>query len=282
MKTLFSTLDKRPAKYVWRLALLTVLVLSGISAAFGNIIFLELFYVFPITLASWYGSKKTGVSLALVSSFLLLLINEIQSDFDATKIVTYGLPCFISFSVLAILITNFRNVHRVESTAADTDLLTNIFNPRGFYIELANELLRSARYKHIFSLVYLDIDNFKFVNDSQGHAEGDLLLIEVARCLKNALRATDIVARLGGDEFACLLPETKQEDAIAAFSKARELLKSQMSHSDWPVSFSVGLVTFEAIPTDIKEAMKVADDLMYSVKKSKKNNISYEVWRGQA
>jgi len=120
------------------------------------------------------------------------------------------------------------------------------------------------------------------VNDSQGHAEGDLLLIEVARCLKNALRATDIVARLGGDEFACLLPETKQEDAIAAFSKARELLKSQMSHSDWPVSFSVGLVTFEAIPTDIKEAMKVADDLMYSVKKSKKNNISYEVWRGQA
>jgi len=282
MKTLFSTLDKRPTKYVWRLSLAIVLTLCFFSAIFAKVIFLELFYIFPITLASWYGSKKSGLILALQVSLLLLLIKGFQSEFGASSILGYGLPCIISFSVLALLVTNFRNVHRVESTAADTDHLTSVFNARGFYIELANELLRSSRYEHIFSLAYIDIDNFKYVNDSQGHAEGDRLLIEVARCLKEALRATDIVARLGGDEFACLLPETKQEEAKAAFLKASELLQSKMRISDWPVSFSVGLVTFETIPADIKEAMKIADDLMYSVKKSEKNNISYNVWHGKA
>lgn len=280
MKTLFNILDKRSAKHIWRLTLLTMLVLGIFSSAFGKTIFLEPFYFLPIILSSWYGSKKSGVLLSLASSFLLLLINAFHTEFDATKIVTYGLPCLISFSILAILITNFRDVHRVESTAADTDKLTNIWNLRGFYVELANELVRSARYEHIFSLAYVDIDNFKYVNDSQGHAEGDRLLIEVAKCLKESLRETDTVARLGGDEFACLLPETEQDASKAAFTKASEELQRRMNSYDWPVSFSVGLVTFETMPTDIKEAMKIADDLMYSVKNADKNNISYRVWHG--
>ena len=169
-----------------------------LSAAFGKVIFLELFYFFPITLVSWYGSRKSGVLLSLVSSLLLLLIDAFQTGFYPIKIVAYGLPCAISLSALAVLVTNFRDVHRVESTAADTDKLTSIGNSRGFYAELANELLRSVRYEHIFSLAYIDIDNFKFINDSKGHAEGDKLLIEVANCLKDALRETDAIARLGG------------------------------------------------------------------------------------
>lgn len=278
MKTLFSTLYKQPTKYVWRLSLLVVLILCFFSAIFSKIIFLELFYVFPITLAAWYGSKKSGLILALLASLLVFLVKGFQYEFSISNALGYSLPCIISFSVLALLITNFRSVHREECSAADTDYLTSILNARGFYIELANELLRSSRYKHIFSLAYIDIDNFKFINDSQGHAEGDSLLIEVARCLKEALRTTDIIGRLGGDEFACLLPETKQEEAKAAFLKASKLLQSQMEINDWSVTFSVGLVTFETIPADIREAMKIADDLMYSVKKLKKDNISYTVW----
>ncbi|MCL6417261.1 GGDEF domain-containing protein [Aestuariirhabdus sp. Z084] len=132
---------------------------------------------------------------------------------------------------------------------------------------MANELVRSSRYEHILSLAYIDIDNFKLVNDSLGHPAGDQLLIEVASSLKKSLRATDTVARLGGDEFSCLLPETGQEEAKAAFSKASELLIRRMKGRNWSVTFSVGIVTFETMPEDIKEAMKVADELMYSVKK---------------
>jgi len=210
MKTIFNILDKRSAKYIWRLSLLMVLALSVFSALFGKTVFLELFYVFPITIASWYGSRKSGVVLALISTLLLLSINAFHIGINAIALFNYGLPCAVSLSVLAILITNFRDVHRVESNAADTDDLTNTYNSRGFYVELANELVRSSRYEHIFSLAYIDIDNFKFVNDSRGHPAGDQLLIEVAESLKESLRATDTIARLGGDEFACLLPEAGQ------------------------------------------------------------------------
>ncbi len=247
----------------------------------GKVVFVEFFYIFPIVLASWYGSRKSGMILAVVSTVFLLLINTLHTEFEAITLLNYGLPCLINFFVLAILITNFRNVHRIESIAADFDNLTGINNSRGFYIELANELVRSSRYAHIFSLAYLDIDNFKFVNDSRGHAAGDELLIGVANCLKKSLRTTDTVARLGGDEFACLLPETRQEEAKAAFAKASNLLEKYMIHGKWPVSFSVGMVTFETMPSDIKEAMKIADELMYSVKNSDKNNISYKIWHGK-
>jgi len=221
VKTFFNILDKRPAKHIWRLALFLVLVLSVLSAAFGKVIFLELFYFFPITLASWYGSSKSGVLLSLTSSLLFLLIDGFQTEFSPSKLVTYGLPCAISFSALAVLVTNFRDVHRVESIAADTNKLTSIWNSRGFYVELANELVRSARYDHIFSLAYVDIDNFKYVNDSQGHTEGDRQLIEVAKCLKESLRETVTVARLGGDEFACLLPETEQDESKSSLYKSK-------------------------------------------------------------
>ena len=281
LKTIFSALDKQPPNYVWRISLLMVLVLTIFSVLFGSTTTLEFFYTIPITIASWYGSKKSGVLLALSSTILLFLTKTWHEGFQGTTILSYSLPCAISLSILAILITNFRNVHRSESTAADTDYLTNIYNSRGFYIELANELVRSSRYEHVFSLAYIDIDNFKLVNDSRGHLAGDQLLIEVASSLKESLRATDTVARLGGDEFSCLLPETGQEEAKAAFAKASELLVQRMKNSNWPVTFSVGIVTFETMPEDIKEAMKVADELMYSVKNLDKNNVSYKIWHGK-
>ncbi len=281
MKTIFNILDKRSANYIWRLSLLITLALSAFSALFGTIVFLELFYIFPITIASWYGSRKSGVVLALISTLLLLSSDAFHIGINAIALFNYGLPCAISLSALAVLITNFRDVHRVESHAADTDDLTSTCNSRGFYVELANELVRSSRYEHIFSLAYIDIDNFKSVNDSHGHPAGDRLLIEVADSLTESLRATDTVARLGGDEFACLLPETGQKEAKAAFSKASKLLERRMNSSHWPVTFSVGLVTFEAIPDDIKEAIKIADELMYSVKNLEKNNVSYKIWHGR-
>ena len=187
----------------------------------------------------------------------------------------------MAYSLLAILITNFRSVHRVEELAAGTDALTKMLNSRGFYVELANELLRSIRYEHIFSLAYIDIDNFKHINDSLGHSTGDKLLIEVAECLTSSLRETDTVARLGGDEFVCLLPETEPEMAKKAFSKVKERLSNSMKSHNWSVSFSVGMVTFETPPDYIKEAVAIADELMYCVKNNKKDNIAFKVWNSK-
>lgn len=282
MKTLLSGLDSRSYRYVWRLSLSLVLLLTVAVVMVGDVVIFDPFYALPVTLVSWYGARKSGVLLAVLSS-VALVSAKLVVGYEPISMQWYlieGLSYAIAYICLAILVTNFRSVHRVEAIAADTDNLTGIYNTRGFYAELANELVRSIRYNHVFSLAYLDIDNFKYVNDSLGHFEGDRLLVEVAKCLKSNLRKTDIAARIGGDEFACLFPETEQEEAKAAFAKTGELLRKRMKERGWPVSFSVGLVTFATLPNDIREALKVADELMYSVKNGEKNNIAYKVWRG--
>ena len=111
--------------------------------------------------------------------------------------------------------------------------------------------------------------------------EGDRLLIEVANCLKTNLRKTDTAARLGGDEFACLFPETNQEEAKIAFTKTSDLLRIRMSEHKWLVTFSAGLVTFNVLPIDIKDALKIADELMYTVKNGRKDDTAYIVWDGK-
>ena len=282
MKTIFSALDKRSARLIWWLSLLSSLVIAAVAFITAKFVYLEPFLVLPIVFASWYGSNRAGVFLALISSVVLAVSREwlSASNFSLESVVYDGVSHFMAYSILAILITNFRSVHRAEVLAADTDNLTGLHNPRSFYVELTNELLRSKRFKRIFSLAYIDVDNFKNINDSLGHSIGDELLVEVAKCLKSSLRATDTVSRLGGDEFVCLLPETGDTSVKNLFSKVKKLLSERMLSHSWPVSFSVGVVTFETLPADAKQAISIADDLMYSVKSIDKNNTVYKVLHG--
>ena len=284
MKSMLKIFDNRSYKYVWRVSVLMVLLLTGLIAIFGNIVFFVPFYAIPITLASWYGSRKTGILLTLFSALTLTMakIIAVQSSMSVPLYLFNSLSFLLAYLGLAFIVTNFRDIHRIEVNAADTDDLTGISNSRSFYVELANELIRSHRYGHVFSLAYLDIDDFKHVNDSQGHLEGDRLLIEVAKCLKISLRKTDTAARLGGDEFACLFPETNQAKANIAFNNVSEMLRKRMKEHGWDVTFSAGLVTFETIPDDVKEALSAADELMYSVKNGEKNNIALRVWQGKS
>ena len=211
--------------------------------------------------------------------FVIIEMAFIRVPSAFCELLLFSAPYFAAYMLLAILIINFRDVHRIEAHAADTDNLTGIHNARSFYAELANELLRSKRYDHVFSLAYIDVDNFKNINDVLGHATGDRLLKEVADCLASSLRVTDIIARLGGDEYACLLPETGQEAAKSAFFKATALLNNRMKKNKWDVSFSIGVMTFENLPEDIKEAINLADKLMYSVKNISKDNVAYQVYQ---
>jgi diguanylate cyclase (GGDEF)-like protein len=284
MKTIFSIFDKRSSCTIYLLSLLIIALVSALYVAAAESIELGPFYFFAILLASWYGSRRAGVVVALLSTAALMVVKAYvsHSAFGLLELFYIVSPYMITYVILAVLITNFRNVHRVEVTAADTDELTGIGNVRSFYADLANELLRSYRYQHVFSMAYIDVDDFKNINDTLGHATGDKLLIELADCLKSTLRRTDIVARIGGDEFVCLMPETAQDEAKSVFIKISSLLKSKMEDRGWPVGFSIGLVTFQTLPEDIKEAMEIADKLMYSVKKTKKDNIAYEVWHGKA
>ncbi len=283
MRTTLSILDDCSTSFVIFICHLVVVVIAFTGFYFNSFELLEPSFFIPIIVLSWYGSKTTGVLLAVFIVSITLFINGITVGSFVFSL-EYSLYIFLrlmTYILASILITNFRSVHNAEFIMASTDNLTGLSNSRSFYIDLANEILRSIRYKHVFSLAYIDIDNFKKINDSIGHWKGDELLISVARCLVSSLRKTDIIARLGGDEFAIIFPETSQEEVKSAFAKASEELEHKMRKKGWKVSFSVGIVTFETLPTDIKEAIKVADELMYTVKNNRKNDVAFKVWLGR-
>lgn len=166
-----------------------------------------------------------------------------------------------------------------EAELARTDNLTGAVNSRFFYDLLEIEIDRFRRYKTVFSLVYIDLDNFKTINDQHGHTTGDQVLQTVVSYIKNHLRKSDIVARLGGDEFALLLPETNLEVVQTICSKIREGLLEIMQKNKWPITFSIGVLTCENVPQTPNVLIGMVDELMYSVKRHNKNGIEYSVYR---
>ena len=137
---------------------------------------------------------------------------------------------------------------------------------------------RLARSGQPFTLLYMDLDDFKIVNDTSGHAAGDALLNEVATVLKLQLRGIDIVARLGGDEFAAILPETDEQAARKVAPRLQCFLLGKMQSQHWPVTFSIGALTCLSSPQNIDELFRLGDQLMYDAKKEGKNTICYKVY----
>lgn len=157
------------------------------------------------------------------------------------------------------------------------DELTGLYNRREFNLQLKNELERSQRYSHSFSLVILDIDHFKKLNDTYGHQAGDLALRSISALLKQEFRALDLVARYGGEEFIVILPETISTRAYSVAERIRQLISSHAlvinEKQTINVTLSGGVATF---PTDgnTQEALVyAADQALYTAKRSGRNQI---------
>jgi diguanylate cyclase (GGDEF)-like protein/PAS domain S-box-containing protein len=152
---------------------------------------------------------------------------------------------------------------------ASTDQLTKATNRRQAFNVLAQEIERSNRYGHELSLIYLDIDDFKLINDSYGHEAGDRALISLTKIIEKMIRVSDTFARWGGEEFIVILPETSREDAVQMAEKFR---KEIASSEKFTVSF--GVSTYRA-QESIDEFIIDADKNMYKAKISGKNRVVY-------
>ncbi len=175
------------------------------------------------------------------------------------------------------LLKSQRATLETERRLSRTDGLTGAANRRAFYETAEVERKRALRYGRPMSLAYIDLDNFKQVNDQSGHDSGDRVLVCVAEVLRKHNRAENLVARLGGDEFALLLPEAGQISAGVVINKLRGLLNNAMRENGWPVTFSIGVVTYDKPPENMEEMVQVADKLMYTVKREGKNKIGCSV-----
>jgi diguanylate cyclase (GGDEF)-like protein/PAS domain S-box-containing protein len=182
----------------------------------------------------------------------------------------------VSASVIARDITERRRYEERLQHLADHDPLTDLLNRRRFEEVLSHELARAERYDSRGAVLSLDIDKFKAINDSGGHAAGDALISEVATVLKDRLRASDVVARLGGDEFGVLLPEAGRDEAQAAAEQILNALRNcavVVDGQPFRVTVSIGVAVFESQEATAEEVLVDADLAMYGAKTAGRDRV---------
>jgi diguanylate cyclase (GGDEF)-like protein len=184
------------------------------------------------------------------------------------------------FFVTAYSISMLRYAFYHERELARTDALTGTSNWRDFCEVAGREIARAQRSKLPMTLAYFDIDNFKIVNDTAGHDEGNVILREVADTLKRTVRTADVVARIGGDEFVVLFPDQNQDGASAAIRKTRVELDALCGRYNDAIGFSIGVVTAIVAPENIDALVQAADALMYEVKADGKSGCRFALYAG--
>src|SRR5215831_19554545 len=177
----------------------------------------------------------------------------------------------------AIAIENARSVEKIQELTI-TDDCTGLFNARHLYKTLETEVYRSARFGYEFSVLFIDLDHFKQVNDTHGHLIGSKLLAEIGYLVKAQLRLIDYAFRYGGDEFVVLLPQTGKDAALVVAKRLLESMRDteflKQEGLNLNVRASLGLATYPDDAKSAHEIIRQADEMMYSVKNSTRDNIA--------
>jgi diguanylate cyclase (GGDEF)-like protein len=235
------------------------------------------FYLALIVAITWYGDRKIAITLLVISTLVIFEVNILSDGPNITPLSAIWQTLFdaaaIAFTVVVVL--RLKEALQREGRLARTDNLTGLANRRYFEERAKLSLEWSRRHNDPITLAYVDLDNFKQVNDQHGHEEGDRLLVELAQSIKENLRQTDLVARLGGDEFVLFLPETEEKTARTVIERMRNSFVAKTKANGWPVTMSIGAITDYALTGSLNELINAADNLMYEAKNSGKNSAIY-------
>lgn len=265
----------KPLAVAGALALASLLAvvdyLTGIEVSFA------LFYVAPVTLAAWVAGPQAGVAVSIFAAIAWQIANRMAGETFSSPLIPYW-NAFSRLTVLlvvALLLAKLKAALERERTLSRVDPLTQVANPRAFHETAAAELARARRHARPITVVFVDVDDFKRVNDRFGHDEGDAVLQAVARTLARSVRDTDCVARLGGDEFVVLFPEADCQASATAIGHLQAELLGEMQRNRWPVTFSIGAHTFSSAPESVEVLVKAADELMYGAKELGKSRLEH-------
>ncbi len=266
-------LERRASSEIVEMSLALTAVIGLVDQFVEDEISLSVFYLFPIVLATWYARRPAGSMFCLLSTAVWLGVDINTHPYESFWLLFWNTGVRLAFFLITTRLLGMLKTSLLrEKAMSRTDSLTQVLNPRGFR-EVSHRLLHlAARHGHPATLAYVDLDNFKGVNDTLGHAAGDHVLQDVAAMITRNVRATDVVGRLGGDEFAIFMPETDAAGARAAFAKIRTELLREAAEKKYPIGFSIGIAVFPAPPHSLDEAINAADRLMYRVKTSGKND----------
>ena len=275
MKGLTYQLSKAGKLFWVAIGSLLFCIVTYLDYITGTHFSLSFFYLFPIFAFAWGVKGNTGVIAAVISAVLWVWLDSMDTETHSNIYLSLwnGVVRFGFFLLPVIMLRNLEK----ETSYARTDYLTGAVNNRYFRFLLGKEIERFARYRHPFSIAFIDIDNFKVINDTFGHTFGDNVLKDITDAIRGNLRKTDIAARMGGDEFAVLLPETNSVDAKSSMVHMKEYLFEQMQDKKWHVTFSIGVLTIVNEDLSVDEILRAVDQTMYIVKNTGKNDIKYVV-----
>jgi len=164
-----------------------------------------------------------------------------------------------------------------ETTALRTDPLSGLMNRMGFTEAVQREIARTRRYKKIFSLIFINADEFKAFNAQVGHPNGDHAIEIVGRLLKQGTRASDLVARLGNDEFVAFLPDMDAETARMAMNRLQGSLHEAMQHRNWKMTFRLASSTFLTTPETIEDFLQQTERAQFALRAAAKSSIKHQI-----
>src|SRR5271167_3075922 len=203
---------------------------------------------------------------------VIQLVNVDMAQFNEPEVFFLRALC----DYAAIAIENARWVEKIQELTI-TDDCTGLYNARHLYKTLETEVYRSSRFGYEFTVVFIDLDHFKLVNDTHGHLIGSKLLAEIGYLIKAQLRLIDFAFRYGGDEFVVLLPQTGKDSALVVAKRLRDSLRTSMFCKEEGLNLNVrasmGVATY---PHDAKtphDIIRQADEMMYLVKNTSRDNI---------
>jgi diguanylate cyclase (GGDEF)-like protein len=203
---------------------------------------------------------------------VIQLVNVDMSQFTEQEVFFLQSLC----DYAAISIENARWVEKIQELTI-TDDCTGLYNARHLYKTLDTEVYRSSRFGYEFSVLFIDLDHFKSVNDTHGHLIGSKLLAEIGYLVKAQLRLIDFAFRYGGDEFVILLPQTGKDQALVVAKRLRDAMRASSfcreENLNLNVRASIGLATYPHDARTAHDIIRQADEMMYIVKNSTRDNI---------
>ena len=241
--------------------------------------FIIFFVSFTIIIFAILYYKLNALLVQPIKQFIVM-IQDIISNNDMAKRIS------LKTKILEVknienyfnkMLDSIQDYYEKLQELSDRDYLTGLYNRRKFEEFLTYEVKRSVRHRHKFTVLMIDLDNFKYINDTYGHASGDLVLKEVTNIFGSNLRNADVLARIGGDEFAVILPETSYENGYAVVEKLRSSLEAtpiSLMFDQVSLTASFGIAEYPEQGENIETLLTGSDLAMYKAKRAGKNTIA--------
>ena len=272
MTRYFNFLDRKGAVFNFALGLGFAILFGAFDILSPSKYSFMMMYLFPIALTTWFAGQTAGFIIVIVC---IIFWSYTTSQIDLLSLTWNIISTLCIYLMVSVMLTKLRFLWEKDKILSRTDPLTGVMNRRAFDEIVEYEIMSLQRQNSPLSLAYIDLDNFKEVNDRFGHKKGDELLKAIVACFSKNLRRTDIIARMGGDEFVVFFPGTDHNAVKLVMQKLMVHLRLLSEENNWPITFSIGVITSVDSNCDLEEIISLADKLMYEVKQAGKNSVNY-------